>query len=158
MPPPAFLPVHSKPQLMDRDYEFRPAELERFPLYFFIASCVAVTDPGPMSLPWMETHTPGDDGQPSVCTRQRSFIPKPVMSKTFPHRQLLHEDGNFIYEYGYYVHLLVDKSWRVPELHGRCPAVPHEKSSSSEKGEYALFSRKITGDPRTREHELILYT
>ena len=53
MPPPSdCTPFNEKARVLPDDYCFRPVQLERFPLYFFLAGCVARTKLGPGSLQW----------------------------------------------------------------------------------------------------------
>ena len=51
-----FLKPNEKPDIWAIDYAFRPSQLESFPLYFFLASCVAKTEVGPETMAWIELY------------------------------------------------------------------------------------------------------
>ena len=59
-----------------------------------------------------------------------------------------------IHRYDYYVHLLVDKPWRVPVLYGRLPRTPDESSTNSEKCCYGLFLMLLFRSHRSVEQLL----
>ena len=43
-------PLKVEAKIQAHDYRYRPSGLEKFPLYFFLAGCVARTQLGPESL------------------------------------------------------------------------------------------------------------
>ena len=45
--------IRAKPVLRRADYPFRPEQLEKFPLYFFMAGCEACEVLGPDSMAWV---------------------------------------------------------------------------------------------------------
>ena len=58
------MPLHTKPYLNPSDYPFRPSALETFPLYFFMASCVAHDKLCSRSLDWVSIAV-ADSREPS---------------------------------------------------------------------------------------------
>ena len=99
--------VRTSCALHESDYRFRPRKLERFPLYFLMSGCEAVSSLGPCSMDWVTLPktksclgTPGsaqgdifmgDSEQASSRSfhmedveRQSSYDPEPLKSKSFP--------------------------------------------------------------------------
>ena len=123
----AAIPLHSKakPKLIVSDYDWRPLELEAFPLYFFMSACDASTHCDSTTLPWMLGYAP--------CS-------KDVLSKRYHGVQLRDPStGEVLVESGYYVQLRTQVCWKVPVLYGRIPAGVASDSCPSDKGLYALF-------------------
>jgi len=127
------LKPNERPDLWPVDYAFRPSQLESFPLYFFLASCVARTEAGSGTMSWKELPSPAGP------QRQRSYVQEPVKSRTLPEFSLLDASKNTIHKYGFYVHLLTDTAWNVPVLYCRMPRVPDASAKPMEKGFYGLF-------------------
>ena len=113
------------------DYRFRPVALEQFPLYFFLSGCVAKRQRNRDTLEW------------AAVTRGTSIERHPsgsvAMSTTFPELPLRDEEMQLLYEYKYYVCLLLQDAWRVPVFHGKLPGPPHADATSEQKGTSALF-------------------
>ena len=122
------LRVASTPTLLPIDYPFRPLQLVKFPLYFFLAGCRVVTTLDRKSMNWYG----------ELATKQRSYCPDPVMSKSHPGLPLLDENDQPFYKYAFHVQLLTHSAWCVPVLHGKLPAVATESSTPTEKRYYAL--------------------
>ena len=111
--------------LHQEDYPFRPIQLENIPRYFFMSACEAHKARSPLSLDWAE------------FGERRQFTAQQVVTKAMLPMQA--SPGVFIYKYAYYVHLRIDKAWKVPVLYGRSPPKPDKSATPSEKGLYALF-------------------
>ena len=82
------------------DYQFRPAALEGFPLYFFMAACETATKLDGNSMEWL----PLEDRAGGPTRYQRSMKQERERSKSFPHRCLLTSAGDPIYSYRRRVH------------------------------------------------------
>ena len=115
------------------DYRFRPLALERFPLYFFMASCYTVGRLNHRCMDWCEVPSP------TGILRHDSYDASPLQSKSVPGLCLLDVDGKPLHGYTYYVALRTQEAWHVPVLLGfRPPAVPHAEATPEERGRYGL--------------------
>ena len=132
--------VANKCEVTEVDYNFRPEALISFPLYFFMAACVAHPRLNEQSMDWhvIAHQETSSDGQ-VVLLRQRSYHPDPITSKIYPGEPLCGKDNRPLHRYAYYVKLLTTSPWRVPVLYGRMPRTPTETSTAYERGVYGLF-------------------
>ena len=77
-----------KPLVGPSDYDYRPAQLEQFPLYFCMAGCDACSASTSAVGHWVQLYAtpagvtqsvPGGGGSGTLTVRrQRSFVPEPV--------------------------------------------------------------------------------
>ena len=155
-----FLRIARAASIRRGDYYFRPKALEDFPLYFFMAATEARKSLGSDSLAWATLQVDGhgrvakviDECQgdalgPSGCASadydarhsfERQLSGKPVMSSKHPGEHLQTPARTPIYEYDYYVHLKLDRAWRVPVVHAPYARPPEKDTSNYEKTRYAL--------------------
>ena len=118
--------ARGRPNLTVYDYEHRPVSLERFPLYFFFASCEPSLTADSESLPW--------------ATSDVHCKPTPVKSRRTPEWPLRDPStGECIYDHDYYVRLRTLSAWRVPILYGRLPKGLSSADTAEERGVFAMF-------------------
>ena len=124
------LQLHSAPQIKPEDYACRPAQLERFPLYIFLSSCVPTKELGPRSMEWVTLVT----GE-TRCSHKK----EPIKSHVVPELCLVYSSWQPLSEYEFYVHLLTESAWHVPIICGKLPRVPDADAAAYEKGMYGLW-------------------
>lgn len=131
--------LREQAELRAADYAFRPAALHNFPLYFFMAGCVAHSHLNSESMRWQEICSRSRDAKSeAIWPRQRSYHTEPLESKIFPGETLVDKDGKPLHKYGYYVRLLTHTAWRVPLLFGRLPTAPAPDAPAYERGIFGL--------------------
>ena len=125
--------------------------MEKFPLYFFMAAVEAQKNLGPNTLDWKELRSSNQGvGTASVnSTTQRQYTAKPVMSSKYKDIQLMNSDLTPLFTYDYYVHLLLQKAWKVPIVYGSLPRFPEADATCYDKGMYALMMMLLFKPYRT---------
>jgi hypothetical protein len=137
------------------DYDFRPAVIASFPLYFFIAGTKSV--PTFHSKTWDWKAHPSGAEHPWFRGRRdpRLFVrsAKILVPGTGEKRQL-ESEGVKLTVADHYREIRLGEPWRVPLLFGKFPTAPDAESSVLEEGHYAMFAMMLLRPWRTAKDAL----